>query len=161
MTAASMFKPDSRLDLVLDRVVDAPVDLLWEAWTTPAHLKHWFVPKPWTITHCEVDLRLGGKFHFVMRSPEGQEFPNTGCFLDIVPKQRLVWTDALLPGYRPSENPFFTAVLTFEPVKSGTRYIATAIHRDEAGRKKHEEMGFHSGWGTVLDQLVVYTKTMR
>src|SRR5579862_5108768 len=161
MNAVSAFKPDSRFDLVLDRVVDAPVDLLWEAWTTPAHLKHWFVPKPWTITHCEVDLRQGGKFHFVMRSPEGKEFPNTGCFLDIVPKQRLVWTDALLPDYRPSENPFFTAVLTFEPVKSGTRYIATAIHRNEANRMKHEEMGFHSGWGTVLDQLVVYTKTMR
>ncbi len=86
-------------------------------------------------------------FRSVMRSPEGQEYPNVGCYLEVVPNERLIWTDALLPGYRPAENPFFTAVLTFEPSGKGTRYVATAIHRDEAGRKKHEEMGFHGGLG--------------
>ena len=96
-----------------------------------------------------------------MRSPEGQEFPNVGCYLEVVPLERLVFTDALLPGYRPSENPFFTAVVTMEPHGSGTRYVAMAIHRDEAGRKKHEEMGFHQGWGAALDQLVALVKTMR
>jgi uncharacterized protein YndB with AHSA1/START domain len=96
---------------------------------------------------------------FVMRSPEGQEFPNVGCYLEIVPNERLVWTDALLPGYRPSAEPFFTAVLRLEPRGSGTLYTAVAMHRDEANRQKHEEMGFHEGWGQVLDQLVAYIKT--
>jgi uncharacterized protein YndB with AHSA1/START domain len=97
-------------------------------------------------------------FRSVMRSPEGQEFPNVGCYLEVVPNERLIWTDALLPGYRPAPEPFMTAVLTLEPSGKGTRYVATAIHRDEAGRKKHEEMGFQEGWGTVVDQLVEYIK---
>ena len=157
--SAALIKPDPKLDLVLDRVVDVPRELVWEAWTNPDHLRHWFAPKPWTITDCEVDLRRGGALRFVMRSPEGQEFPNVGCYLDIVPNERLIWTDALLPGYRPSEKPFFTAILSLEPSGQGTRYVATALHRDEEGRKQHEEMGFEDGWGTVLNQLVDYIKT--
>ncbi|ODS00235.1 polyketide cyclase [Methyloceanibacter methanicus] len=150
---------DPRLDLQLDRFVDVPRRLVWEAWTTPEHLKHWFVPKPWTITDCEIDLRPGGVFRSVMRSPEGQEFPNLGCYLEVVPEERLVWTDALLPGYRPSEKPFFTAFLLLDEENGGTRYRAIALHRDEAGRKQHEEMGFEEGWGTVVTQLVEYIKS--
>jgi uncharacterized protein YndB with AHSA1/START domain len=153
-------KVDPELDLVLERVVDVRPALVWEAWTKPEHLRHWFTPKPWTVADCEIDLRPGGIFRTVMRGPEGQEFDNAGCYLEVVPQKRLIWTDALLAGYRPSANPFFTAVLELEPSGKGTRYTATAIHRDEQGRKKHEEMGFYQGWGTVLDQLVVYAKTM-
>lgn len=159
MTQPSYPQPDSRLDLVLQREIDVPRELVWAAWTQPEHLVKWFAPAPWTITECEVDLRPGGMLRFVMRSPEGQEYPNIGCYLEIVPNERLVWTDALLPGYRPSEEPFFTALLTLESRGSGTLYTAVAIHRDEASRKKHEEMGFHEGWGMVLDQLVAYVKT--
>lgn len=160
MTQSPAFRPDPNLDLVLQREIDVPRDLVWAAWTKPEHLVKWFAPAPWTITECEVDLRPGGKLRFVMRSPEGQEFPNVGCYLEIVPNERLVWTDALLPGYRPSTEPFFTAVVTLEPRGNGTLYTAMAVHRDEAGRKKHEEMGFHEGWGIVLDQLVAHAKTM-
>lgn len=156
----TLWKPDPKLDLVLERVVDVPRELVWKAWTTPEHIVHWFAPKPWTTTDCEIDLRPGGIFSFTMRSPEGKDFPNIGCVLEVVPQERLVWTDALLPGYRPSEKPFFTAVIALEKQGNGTRYTATAIHRDPAGRKKHEEMGFHEGWGQCLDQLVAYSKTM-
>ena len=151
-------KIDPKLDLVLERTIDVPRELVWKVWTTPEHLKHWFCPKPWSVTRCEIDLRPGGIFSSVMRSPEGQEFPNVGCYLDIVPNERLVFTDALLPGYRPSEKPFFTAILDLYPAGQGTRYVATALHRDEAGRKQHEEMGFHDGWGTVAGQMVDYIK---
>lgn len=156
----TIHKLDPKLDLVLERVVDVPPALVWEAWTKPEHLRHWFTPKPWTVAHCEVDLRPGGTFRTVMRGPNGEEHDVAGCYLEIVPQKRLIWTDALLPGYRPSANPFFTAIVELEPSGKGTRYTATAIHRDEDGRKKHEEMGFHQGWGTVLDQLVEYAKTM-
>jgi uncharacterized protein YndB with AHSA1/START domain len=158
VTKPAIIKPDPKLDLVLERVVDVPRELVWKAWTTPEHLMPWFCPRPWTTIDCEIDLRPGGIFRSVMRSPEGQEFPNIGCYLEVVPNERLIWTDALLPGYRPAAEPFMTAVLTLEPRGKGTRYVATAIHRDEAGRKKHEEMGFHEGWGTVVDQLVEYIK---
>ena len=160
MIKSAAVKPDPKLDLVLERVIDVPPDLVWTAWTKPEHVKKWFVPAPWTITHCEIDLRPGGIFSTTMRSPEGQEFPNLGCYIEVVLGEKLVWTDALLPGFRPSEKPFFTAVVTIEPHEKGTRYQAVAIHRDEAGRKSHEEMGFHDGWGKVLDQLVAYIKAM-
>lgn len=160
MTPALAFQPDPRLDLVLQREIDVSPDMVWAAWTQPEHIAKWFAPAPWTITECELDLRPGGMIRFTMRSPEGQEFPNVGCYLEVTPKERLVWTDALLPGYRPSEKPFFTAVVNIEPSGTGTRYTAVAIHRDEEGRKQHEEMGFHQGWGQVLDQMVAYIKSL-
>lgn len=150
--------PDPELDLVLVREVDVPVELVWEAWTTPASVKQWFVPKPWSVTDCEIDLRPGGIFRTVMRSPEGQEFPNLGCYLDIVPNHRLIFTDALLPGFRPAPKPFFTAALILEPIPAGTRYTAMAIHGDLDARKTHEDMGFYGGWSTVVDQLVAHIK---
>lgn len=152
------FTPDPTLDLVLDREIDVPVELVWEAWTTPESIKEWFCPKPWSVSSCEIDLRPGGRFNTVMRSPEGDEFPNSGCYLEVVPNKRLVFTDTLLPGFRPSPKPFFTAALLLEPTATGARYTAIAIHGNEETRKQHEEMGFHDGWGTVVDQLVAHIK---
>jgi len=163
-------QPDPRLDLVLERIVDVPQELVWAAWTTPEHLKQWFTPVPWKTVDCEIDLRPGGIFRTVMRSPEGQEFPNLGCYLEIIKNEKLVWTNALAPGYRPS-NPsaaevaacgsfLFTAVILLERHQKGTKYTALVIHKDEAGRKQHEEMGFHEGWGKALDQLVAHMKTL-
>lgn len=150
---------DPRLDLVLERHADVAPAKVWKAWTTPESLVKWFAPRPWTITECDIDLRPGGHIRFVMRSPEGELYPNVGCYLEVVPNQRLVWTDALLPGYRPAPEPFFTAVVLMDPDgKGGTHYTAIAIHRDEDGRKRHEAMGFHSGWGQVFDQMVEHIK---
>ena len=160
MTRAHLHQPDPRLDLVLERIVDVPRELVWAAWTTPEHLKKWFAPAPLTTVDCEIDLRPGGIFRALMRSPDGQEYPCRGCYLEIVENEKLVWTDALDPGYRPSSNPFFTAVITLEPHGTGTKYTALALHRDEAGRKKHEDMGFHAGWSQCLDQLVAVAKNM-
>ncbi|MGH2599362.1 MAG: SRPBCC family protein [Dehalococcoidia bacterium] len=160
MMPSLLLKPDPKLDLVLDRVVDVPRELVWEAWTKPEHVSRWFTPAPWTVTDCEIDLRPGGIFRTVMRSPDGEESTNVGCYLEVVPNERLVWTDALLAGYRPSVNPFITAIITLKPQGMGTRYTAVVVHRDEATRKRHEEMDFYDGWGTVLDQLVAYVKTM-
>jgi uncharacterized protein YndB with AHSA1/START domain len=156
---SSVIKIDPKLDLVLERDIDVPVELVWKAWTTPEHLKHWFVPKPWTITECVLDVRPGGICSTTMRSPEGQEFPNNGCYLEVVPNERLVFTDTLLAGFRPSPKPFFTAVLQLERKGSGTRYTAIAIHGNEEARKNHEEMGFHDGWGTVVTQMTEYIKS--
>jgi uncharacterized protein YndB with AHSA1/START domain len=160
MASAPVWKPDPKLDLVLERVIDVPPELVWEAWTKPEHVVKWLTPAPWTVAACEIDLRPGGKFWTVMRSPEGQEVPIDGCFLEVVPMERLVWTDALLPGYRPSASPFMTAIILIKPEGTGTRYTAIALHQDEATRKRHEEMGFHTGWGKALDQLVAHVKSM-
>jgi len=154
------FTPDPRLDLVLERVVEVPPEKVWIAWTRPEHLVKWFTPRPWTTTDCEIDLRPGGIFRTVMRSPEGEEHPNVGCYLEVVENRRLVWTDALGPGWRPNPESFMTAVLSIEPHAKGTKYTAIALHKDEADRTRHEEMGFHEGWGKALDQLVEHVKSM-
>jgi uncharacterized protein YndB with AHSA1/START domain len=112
---------------------------------------------------CEIDLRPGGIFRTVMRSPEGREFPNIGCYLEVIEAEKLVWTAALKPGYRPQSSagmPLFTAVILLEPRGAGTKYTAIAIHGDEEGAKKHANMGFHDGWGKALDQLVTLAKRM-
>ena len=160
MTAINRQHFDPKLDLVLERVVAVPRELVWRAWTRPEDVMQWFAPLPWKTVDCEIDLRPGGIFRAVMRSPEGKDFPNVGCYLEVVPNERLVWTDALLPGYRPAENPFFTGIITLESLGTGTRYTATAMHRDEPTRNRHAEMGFHGGWATALEQLVAHARTM-
>jgi uncharacterized protein YndB with AHSA1/START domain len=153
---------DPERDLVLERVIDVPPELVWKAWTRPEHIEKWFAPRPWSVAECEIDLRPGGAFRTVMRSPQGEVVPSgAGCYLEVVENERLVWTDALGPGYRPAAQPFFTAVITMQPEGSGTRYVARAIHGDRAARDKHEEMGFFDGWGAALDQLVEVAKAMR
>lgn len=154
------FTPDPRLDLVLERVIDVPPAKVWAAWTRPEHLVKWFTPRPWTTVDCEIDLRPGGIFRTVMRSPEGEEHDNAGCYLQVVENERLVFTDALEAGWRPKPDSFMTAIVTLEPHGKGTKYTAIAIHKDEADRKKHEAMGFHEGWGKALDQLVEHAKTL-
>ena len=125
-----------------------------------AHVQQWFCPRPYVISDCEIDLRPGGIFRFVIRSPEGHDMPHFNSYLEIVPERRIVWTNALLPGYRPVRPNFLphTAAFTIEPHGAGTRYTARAIHKDEAGRNKHDEMGFFEGWGTCIDQLVEFVK---
>jgi uncharacterized protein YndB with AHSA1/START domain len=157
---------DAKLDLVLERVVGVEPELVWKAWTQPEHVVKWFTPAPWTTVDCSIDLRVGGVFRTVMRSPEGQDYPNVGCYLEIVPNRKLVWTDALEGGFRPAApDPGagfrMTAALLLEPVQGGTKYTAIAMHSDAGARKKHEDMGFHEGWGKALDQLVAHAKTMR
>lgn len=149
------------LDLVLERVVDVRPELVWRAWTEPEHLKRWFTPAPWTTVNCQIDLRPGGIFSTTMRSPDGEVLPpSAGCYLEVIKERRLVWTDALGPGYRPSSKPFMTAMILLEPQGTGTRYTAIAMHADESGRKQHEDMGFHNGWSAALDQLVAVAKEM-
>lgn len=144
------------LDLVLERTVPVPPQAVWDAWTRPEQLMQWFTPRPWSTVACDIDLRPGGVFRTVMRSPEGEEFDNPGCYLVVDPGRRLVFTDALGPGYRPRAEPFMTAEIHIEPDGAGTRYRAIARHADPDARVKHEEMGFAEGWGTALDQLVEF-----
>lgn len=155
-----------KLDLVFERVVDLPREKIWAAWTRPELIKKWFTPAPWKTVDCKIDLRPGGIFHTVMQSPEGQEFPNAGCFLEIVPNERLVWTNALDPGFRPAKAPssdscgglVITGIIELKTHPQGTHYTATVLHGDEENMKKHAAMGFQEGWGKALDQLIELMK---
>lgn len=153
------YESDPERDLVFERVVDIPRERVWEAWTRPEHLKVWFTPPPWKTVECEIDLRRGGRFRTVMRGPDGEEHDSTGCYLEIVENELLVFTDAMGSGYRPNAEPFMTVILSLTPEGEGTRYRATALHHSLEARSRHESMGFHDGWGTALDQLVAHMKT--
>ncbi len=156
-------------DLVLERVLDAPRELVWKAWTDPERLKTWWAPRPYQTPECEMDLRPGGKFYTRMTGPDGFDSRGTGCFLEIVPGEKVVWTNALGPGYRPQDvgaedcGGFpFTAIMTFEDNGDGrTRYKAVALHRNEKDRDTHAQMGFQEGWGTCADQLAEVARSLR
>lgn len=154
---------DSRFDLHFQRDVPVSPAQIWQGWTDPGTLMRWFCPRPWQVVACDIDLRPGGMFRTVMQSPEGEKMPdNTGVYLAIEPQQRLVWTNALEPGFRPKPNPdneplgfFFVADLRLSALPDGgTRYAATVMHPSEPARQAHADMGFEQGWGIALDQLV-------
>ncbi|MCC5981598.1 MAG: SRPBCC family protein [Oceanicaulis sp.] len=146
-------KPNPSLDLEISRFIDAPVALVWEAWTNPEHFKKWWTPRPWQTVAADMVLRPGGLFRTVMRSPEGKSFDHKGMFIDVQPERLIAFTDALDDDWRPTSDAFFTALIYFEPEGDGTRYTAYALHKDEAGCKRHVEMGFHEGWGSAFTQL--------
>lgn len=162
-STVATFDPDPDLDLWFERVVEVPPRLVWAAWTQPEHIKQWFAPTPYKTIECEIDPRPGGIFRTVMESPDGEVMDGgAGCILEAVEHQRLVWTTALGPGFRPlpDEDLAFTAVIALAPEGDGTRYRATAIHRDPDAARRHADMGFVDGWGTALDQLVTLARTL-
>jgi len=153
MTSGAATGSNAERELVLTRLIDAPREKVFKAWTEPELLMQWFAPLPFTTPSAKVDLRPGGASLIVMRDPEGNEFPNPGVFLEVVPNKRLVSTDAYTEAWVPSEKPFMTLILTFDDVGGKTRYTARARHWTVADRETHEQMGFHEGWGKATDQL--------
>jgi uncharacterized protein YndB with AHSA1/START domain len=158
------FAIDPKLDIVLERFIDAPRRLVWEALTKPEHLKEWYMPKPWgVVSNCEMDVRPGGIFRVDITTGDGQMVPNLGCFLDVVPLERLVWTSMLFPGYRPAvfDDIPITAIMTMATQGTGTRYVFTALHRDEADVEKDKASGWLEGTEIALDQFVAHVKAMQ
>jgi uncharacterized protein YndB with AHSA1/START domain len=153
MTDTAEPAPASDRELVLTRLIDAPREKLYRAWTEPELLKQWFAPLPYTTPRAELDVRPGGASLVVMRAPDGSEFPNPGVFLEVVENERLVLTDAYTSAWEPSEKPFMTVIITFEDEGRRTRYTARVLHWTVADRDEHEKMGFHEGWGQCADQL--------
>lgn len=158
------FAVDPKLDLVFERFIDAPTRLVWDALTKPEHVKEWYMLREWgRVARAEMDLRPGGMFSIDIAVGDGREVPNLGCFLDVVPMERLVWTSMLFHGYRPAvfDDIPITAIMTLERVGSGTRYVFTALHRDEADLEKNKESGWQQGTEIALDQLVAHVKSMK
>jgi uncharacterized protein YndB with AHSA1/START domain len=158
------FAVNPKLDIVFERFVEAPRHLVWEALTKPEHLKVWYMPREWgRVARAELDARPGGIFSIDIAVGDGREVPNLGCVLDAVPMERLVWTSMLFPGYRPAvfDDIPITAIMTLESVGEGTRYVFTALHRDESDLEKNKESGWKEGTDIALDQLVEHVMAMK
>lgn len=147
-------------ELSLTRLIDAPRDVLYRCWTEPDLIKEWFTPRPWTTPVVETDVRVGGSSRMIFRGPEGQEFPNAGVYLEVVPNEKLVFTDAYTEAWIPSAKPFMTATITFADEGGKTRYTAVARHWTAEDKAQHERMGFHDGWGKATDQLEAFARTL-
>ena len=142
-------------ELTIERFIAAPPAAVWDAWSDPAKLEKWWIPAPIECRVARLDLRPGGGFVTRMREGGGAWQPHVdGCFLDAVPNERLVFTTVLTEGWQPAE-PWLamTAILTFEARDGGTLYSSRVLHKSPEDAARHEEMGFHDGWGTVLGQL--------
>lgn len=158
------FAFDPNLDFAIERFIDAPPHLVWEALTKPEHLKEWYMPRQWgRVARSEMDVRPGGIFSIDIVVGDGQEVPNVGCVLDVVPMERLVWTSMLFPGYRPAvfDDIPITAIMTMKAEGSGTRYVFTALHRSEADLATNKESGFYQGTEIAINQFVEHVLTMR
>jgi len=153
MAAAAKEETAGERELVLTRLIDAPRAVLFRCWTEPALLKQWFAPLPWTTPHAELDPRAGGSNTIVMRSPEGEDMPMRGVYLEVVKNEKIVFTDAYSEAWQPSDKPFFTGIITFEDEDGKTRYTARARHWTAENCEAHAKMGFHEGWGQCADQL--------
>jgi uncharacterized protein YndB with AHSA1/START domain len=142
------------LDLTISRIIRAPRSVVWSAWTDPASFEQWWVPAPAACKVLEMDLRPGGSFLTQISEDGGEFMPHmSGCFLAVDHLERIVFTNSLVGGWRPAEEPFMTAIITLKDHPTGTEYFAHVMHKNNADRNMHEEMGFDDGWGTVIKQL--------
>ena len=145
--------PIESRELVISRLIDAPREAIYKAWTTPELLSLWWAPKPWTTPKIDIEPRSGGRFNFTMADPEGKEYPNEGMLLEVVPNEKMVFSDAFKEGWEPIPDPFMVAIITLEDEDGKTRYTARVRHWTVEAKERHEAMGFYQGWGQCLDQL--------
>lgn len=149
---------DPATDLSFTRTLAVPRALVWECWTSPEHIPHFFIPAPHKVTAVDLDLRVGGRFDTTFEV-DGDVVHNRGVYLEVVPEEKLVFTDGYTEGWKPAPDPFMTAILLLADASGGgTRYTAIARHRSPQTRETHEAMGFFDGWGTVATQLEAYAK---
>jgi len=132
--------------------------LLFEAWTTPEHLRQWWGCEGSSVTHCAIDLRAGGSWSLVMRMPDGSEHPFHGRYREIVRPERLVYTECYeMPQFG---NPEWLTTVTFEEDPEGTLVTHTIQHKSREVRDAHLQAGMEQGMVQTLTRLNDHTAAM-
>ncbi len=146
-------------ELVIERRFQAPLALVWRCLTEGAHLARWWVPAPVSIDAMVLEPAPGGRFGYTMVMEDGARVGMEMMILSAA-DHALVFTDLMTAGFRPVAAPFLGSVgeLALSEAGGETLYRATARHARAEDAVRHEEMGFHDGWGTVADQLGIYAK---
>ncbi len=142
--------------VVITRTFDAPRALVWRAWTQPEHVHHWYGPAYLTFTVCEIDLRPGGRWRYVLRAPDGSEHGFGGEYREIVPPERLVYTEGYegLPGHE------YLVTLTFEEQNGTTTLTSHGAYQSFADRDGHVASGMEGGMRETLDRLAAHLDAM-
>ena len=148
------FTTPSDREIAATRVVDAPRSLVWEAHTEPQHLQQWLSgPDGWTLPVCEIDLRPGGKWHFVWRGPDGTEMEMRGEYREVTPPERLVQTESWGGDWPETLN---TLVLTEGDGK--TTITQTVLYPSKEAREAALGTGMKEGWSASYDRLDDYVR---
>ena len=145
------FRPGERV-IVLTRVFDAPRDLVFEMWTNPVHLAQWWGPKGFTNPVCEVDLKVGGRWHIVMRAPNGEEFPCRGEYREIRKPERLAFTNIAVDQNDQPVLDGFTSV-TFEDLGGKTKLTIETGAAPMVEYAARYLDGMEMGWTMSLEKL--------
>jgi uncharacterized protein YndB with AHSA1/START domain len=151
-------------ELVITRIFDAPRDLVWKAWTDPEHFKRWWGPKGFTSPFCKIDLRVGGKYLNCMRSPEGQDFWTTGVYREIVPLERIVYTDSfadqegnVVPATHYGMSPDFPrerlVTVTFEDYDGKTKMTLKHVGLPVGEMSELTEAGWNESFDKLAESL--------
>lgn len=148
---------------VVERQFNAPRALLFQAFTQPEYLKHWWAPRPYTIGTCTVDLRPGGVWHYSMRSPEGEEHWARSVYQEIVPPEKLVYTSTFADEYaNPSEGvPEHLTTVLFTEEDGKTRVTAHIEFSSAEAMKTAVAMGMQQGMNMTWDYLVEYVQALQ
>ena len=140
----------SDTQVVIARTFDAPRDLVFEAMTTPEHVKRWYGPCVMKMVSCEIDLRVGGKWRYVLRTPDGTEHAFSGEYREIVPSSRIVSTEnyePIGPGHE------MIAAVTLEERGGRTLFRNLLTYKSRADRDGHLGSGMEAGMQESLDRL--------
>ncbi|MFN2134656.1 MAG: SRPBCC domain-containing protein [Candidatus Promineifilaceae bacterium] len=145
------------LTLTITRLFDAPVARVWHAWTDPQQIEAWFGPEGFQTRVDLQELKVGGRYIYVMIGPDGTEYPSEGAFLEIVPQEKIVATDEFGENFEPPDpvelpSGMVTTTL-FEDVNGRTKVTIQIAHPTLDDKRKHEEMGVIAGWESTLDNL--------
>jgi uncharacterized protein YndB with AHSA1/START domain len=144
--------------LSFSRIFDAPRELVWKAWTDPAHVNNWWEPTGFTNTTTEIDVRPGGLWRFVMHGPDGVDYKNLIQFIEVVPPTRLVYAHR---GEDETDDIHFHATVTFEDQAGKTQLKMQMVFKTAAElRHVVEEFGAEEGAHQHLARLAVYLETM-
>ena len=145
---------DPERDLEISRIINAPRQRVWDAWSKPDQFAQWWIPEPALCRVVAMELRPGGALVTEMSENGGPFGPHlSACYLEIIEGRRIVVSNALVGGWRPAEQPFMTADITLDDHDLGTAYRAVVMHKSPEDRNLHQELGFYDGWGTVAAQL--------
>lgn len=134
--------------LSLKRTFNAPIQLVWEAWSQPDHIAQWWGPKGMETKVVTHDFQVGGEWKYVMQMPDGSEFIGEGVYSEIVELQKITSS----ANFRPMTEGVEIQAL-FEEAGDKTEFTFNVVHPTEAYCKQQEQMGFMNGWGSVFDRL--------
>lgn len=149
------------LDIAFERILICPLDKFWDAWTQPEQIRQWWAPSPAIVSACELDLREGGGFQVETQEPDGAISQFRACFVEVVPKEKLVWTNVLTTDYRPVASDTVgkdfvaaTTRLRLHSVHDRTRLTLEILHGSRTERGLQEKSGVYTRWRASLEQML-------